>query len=172
MTLLAVSMAWGHIQFELIWLFLFIIISVLCKVTIGRGLNVTHQILSVSCPLMISRNHCMFKQREHGQWTVTDNEVQSSLRLFKQQEVSAVSISFKKQLNKDWGGVITLNIMSENYRFCTSELFCLDRLGIKHLWNILLKENNHWPAAVIQSQCWLFSQIFFYSSSVIADCIY
>ncbi|XP_053470466.1 E3 ubiquitin-protein ligase rnf8 isoform X1 [Ictalurus furcatus] len=44
------------------------------EVTIGRGLNVTHQILSVSCPLMISRNHCMFKQREHGQWTVTDNE--------------------------------------------------------------------------------------------------
>ncbi|KAF5898632.1 E3 ubiquitin-protein ligase RNF8 isoform X1 [Clarias magur] len=44
------------------------------EVTIGRGLNVTHQILSASCPLMISRNHCMFKQREHGQWTVTDNE--------------------------------------------------------------------------------------------------
>ncbi|KAI5090710.1 E3 ubiquitin-protein ligase rnf8 isoform 2 [Silurus meridionalis] len=44
------------------------------EVTIGRGLNVTHQILSVSCPLMISRNHCMFKQIEHGQWTVTDNE--------------------------------------------------------------------------------------------------
>ncbi|KAK2864192.1 hypothetical protein Q7C36_003346 [Tachysurus vachellii] len=44
------------------------------EVTVGRGLNVTHQILSVSCPLMISRNHCTFKQREHGQWTVTDNE--------------------------------------------------------------------------------------------------
>ncbi|XP_036438100.1 E3 ubiquitin-protein ligase rnf8 isoform X1 [Colossoma macropomum] len=44
------------------------------EVTIGRGLNVTHQILSVSCPLMISRNHCMLKQREDGQWTVTDNE--------------------------------------------------------------------------------------------------
>ncbi|KAI4877556.1 hypothetical protein NFI96_028583 [Prochilodus magdalenae] len=44
------------------------------EVTIGRGLNVTHQILSASCPLMISRNHCMLKQREDGQWTVTDNE--------------------------------------------------------------------------------------------------
>ncbi|XP_062857758.1 E3 ubiquitin-protein ligase rnf8 isoform X2 [Trichomycterus rosablanca] len=44
------------------------------EVSIGRGLNVTHQILSVSCPLMISRKHCSFKQREDGQWTVTDNE--------------------------------------------------------------------------------------------------
>ncbi|KAK1796198.1 hypothetical protein P4O66_009277 [Electrophorus voltai] len=44
------------------------------EVTIGRGLNVTHQILSASYPLMISRNHCMLKQREDGQWTVTDNE--------------------------------------------------------------------------------------------------
>ncbi|XP_072543522.1 E3 ubiquitin-protein ligase rnf8 isoform X2 [Salminus brasiliensis] len=44
------------------------------EVTIGRGLNVTYQILSVSCPLMISRNHCMLKQKEDGQWTVTDNE--------------------------------------------------------------------------------------------------
>ncbi|TSK58189.1 E3 ubiquitin-protein ligase rnf8 [Bagarius yarrelli] len=44
------------------------------EVTIGRGLNVTYQILSGSFPLMISRNHCMFKQKEGGQWTVTDNE--------------------------------------------------------------------------------------------------
>lgn len=56
-------------------------VSALCKVSIGRGLNVTHQILSVSCPLMISRNHCMFKQREQGQWTVTDNEVLYRIRL-------------------------------------------------------------------------------------------
>ncbi|XP_051511575.1 E3 ubiquitin-protein ligase rnf8-like [Myxocyprinus asiaticus] len=44
------------------------------EVSIGRGLNVTHQILSVSCPLMISRNHCVFKQNESGLWTVTDNK--------------------------------------------------------------------------------------------------
>ncbi|XP_051953968.1 E3 ubiquitin-protein ligase rnf8-like isoform X2 [Xyrauchen texanus] len=44
------------------------------EVSIGRGLNVTHQILSVSCPLMISRNHCVFKQNETGLWTVTDNK--------------------------------------------------------------------------------------------------
>ncbi|XP_066533832.1 E3 ubiquitin-protein ligase rnf8 isoform X2 [Hoplias malabaricus] len=44
------------------------------EVTIGRGLNVTHQILSVSCPLMISRNHCMLKQCDDGQWSVTDNQ--------------------------------------------------------------------------------------------------
>ncbi|XP_076873782.1 E3 ubiquitin-protein ligase rnf8 isoform X2 [Brachyhypopomus gauderio] len=44
------------------------------EVTIGRGLNVTHQILSARYPLMISRNHCVLKQTEDGQWTVTDNE--------------------------------------------------------------------------------------------------
>ncbi|KAJ7988020.1 hypothetical protein DPEC_G00319300 [Dallia pectoralis] len=42
------------------------------EVTIGRGLNVTYQLLSQNCPLMISRRHCSFKQREDGQWTVTD----------------------------------------------------------------------------------------------------
>ncbi|XP_041732646.2 E3 ubiquitin-protein ligase rnf8 isoform X2 [Coregonus clupeaformis] len=44
------------------------------EVTIGRGLNVTHQLVSPSCPLMISRLHCMFKQRDDGQWTVTDKK--------------------------------------------------------------------------------------------------
>uniref|UniRef100_A0A4W5P0N6 FHA domain-containing protein n=1 Tax=Hucho hucho TaxID=62062 RepID=A0A4W5P0N6_9TELE len=51
--------------------------SLLCfktQVTIGRGLNVTHQFVSPSCPLMISRLHCMFKQRDDGQWTVTDKK--------------------------------------------------------------------------------------------------
>ncbi|XP_010876690.1 E3 ubiquitin-protein ligase rnf8 isoform X2 [Esox lucius] len=42
------------------------------QVTLGRGLNVTHQLLSQSNPLMISRLHCMFKRGEDGQWTVTD----------------------------------------------------------------------------------------------------
>ncbi|XP_045067312.1 E3 ubiquitin-protein ligase rnf8-like isoform X2 [Coregonus clupeaformis] len=44
------------------------------EVTIGRGLNVTHQLVSPSCPLMISRLHCMLKQRDDGQWTVTDKK--------------------------------------------------------------------------------------------------
>ncbi|XP_034383995.1 E3 ubiquitin-protein ligase rnf8 isoform X1 [Cyclopterus lumpus] len=44
------------------------------EVTIGRGLEVTHQLLSPSCPLMISRLHCAVKQREDGQWTVTDKK--------------------------------------------------------------------------------------------------
>ncbi|XP_068433873.1 E3 ubiquitin-protein ligase rnf8 isoform X2 [Clinocottus analis] len=44
------------------------------EVTIGRGLDVTHQLLSPSCPLMISRLHCNVKQREDGQWTVTDKK--------------------------------------------------------------------------------------------------
>ncbi|XP_026097055.1 E3 ubiquitin-protein ligase rnf8-like isoform X1 [Carassius auratus] len=44
------------------------------EVSVGRGLNVTHQILSSSCPLMISRIHCVFKRNDDGQWTVTDNK--------------------------------------------------------------------------------------------------
>ncbi|KAA0708217.1 E3 ubiquitin-protein ligase rnf8 [Triplophysa tibetana] len=44
------------------------------EVSVGRGLNVSHQILSACCPLMISRNHCMFKQNDDRQWTVTDNK--------------------------------------------------------------------------------------------------
>lgn len=44
------------------------------EVTIGRGIDVTYQLLSPNCPLMISRLHCTFKQREDGQWTVTDRK--------------------------------------------------------------------------------------------------
>ncbi|XP_063757561.1 E3 ubiquitin-protein ligase rnf8 isoform X2 [Eleginops maclovinus] len=44
------------------------------EITIGRGLDVTYQLLSPSCPLMISRLHCTFRQREDGQWIVTDKE--------------------------------------------------------------------------------------------------
>lgn len=45
------------------------------QITIGRGVDVTYQLLSPSCPLMISRLHCTFKQREDGQWMVTDKRV-------------------------------------------------------------------------------------------------
>ncbi|XP_049914517.1 E3 ubiquitin-protein ligase rnf8 isoform X3 [Epinephelus moara] len=44
------------------------------EITVGRGVDVTHQLLSPTCPLMISRLHCIFKQREDGQWTVTDRK--------------------------------------------------------------------------------------------------
>ncbi|XP_024147545.1 E3 ubiquitin-protein ligase rnf8 isoform X2 [Oryzias melastigma] len=44
------------------------------EVTVGRGVNVTYQLLSASCPLMISRLHCTFKRKEDGQWTVTDKK--------------------------------------------------------------------------------------------------
>ncbi|XP_063078760.1 E3 ubiquitin-protein ligase rnf8 isoform X2 [Engraulis encrasicolus] len=43
------------------------------EVTVGRGMDVTHRLLSLSCPLMISRKHCIFNQTVSGQWTVTDN---------------------------------------------------------------------------------------------------
>ncbi|XP_070705402.1 E3 ubiquitin-protein ligase rnf8 isoform X2 [Pempheris klunzingeri] len=44
------------------------------EITIGRGVDVTYQLLSPTCPLMISRLHCTLKQREDGQWTVTDKK--------------------------------------------------------------------------------------------------
>ncbi|CAJ1077084.1 E3 ubiquitin-protein ligase rnf8 isoform X2 [Xyrichtys novacula] len=44
------------------------------EITIGRGMDVIYQLLSPTCPLMISRLHCTFKQREDGQWTVTDKK--------------------------------------------------------------------------------------------------
>ncbi|XP_067338785.1 E3 ubiquitin-protein ligase rnf8 isoform X2 [Channa argus] len=44
------------------------------EITIGRGMDVTYQLLSPTCPLMISRLHCTLKQREDGQWTVTDKK--------------------------------------------------------------------------------------------------
>ncbi|XP_018427618.1 PREDICTED: E3 ubiquitin-protein ligase RNF8 isoform X3 [Nanorana parkeri] len=43
------------------------------EVTIGRGIGVTYQLSSTSCPLMISRTHCIFRQNTEGQWTATDN---------------------------------------------------------------------------------------------------
>ncbi|XP_058519730.1 E3 ubiquitin-protein ligase RNF8 isoform X2 [Ochotona princeps] len=44
------------------------------EVTIGRGLGVTYQLVSKTCPLMISRNHCVLKQNSEGQWTIMDNK--------------------------------------------------------------------------------------------------
>ncbi|XP_056150600.1 E3 ubiquitin-protein ligase rnf8 isoform X2 [Lampris incognitus] len=44
------------------------------EVTVGRGNDVIYQLLSPSCPLMISRLHCVFKRSEGGQWTVTDRQ--------------------------------------------------------------------------------------------------
>ncbi|XP_061480864.1 E3 ubiquitin-protein ligase RNF8 isoform X2 [Rhineura floridana] len=44
------------------------------EVTIGRGAGATYQLMSKSCPLMVSRNHCVFQQNIDGQWTVTDNK--------------------------------------------------------------------------------------------------
>lgn len=45
------------------------------QITVGRGLDVTYQLLSPNCPLMISRLHCAFRQRDDGQWTVIDKKV-------------------------------------------------------------------------------------------------
>ncbi|KAK2496357.1 hypothetical protein MC885_006228 [Smutsia gigantea] len=44
------------------------------EVTVGRGFGVTYQLASKTCPLMISRNHCVLKQNAEGQWTIMDNK--------------------------------------------------------------------------------------------------
>ncbi|XP_041660546.1 E3 ubiquitin-protein ligase rnf8 isoform X2 [Cheilinus undulatus] len=44
------------------------------EISVGRGMDVTYQLLSSSCPLMISRLHCTFKQRDDGQWAVIDRK--------------------------------------------------------------------------------------------------
>lgn len=41
--------------------------------SVGRGVVVNYQLLSASCPLMISRLHCLFYSNS-GQWTVLDNK--------------------------------------------------------------------------------------------------
>ncbi|XP_057349701.1 E3 ubiquitin-protein ligase RNF8 isoform X2 [Manis pentadactyla] len=44
------------------------------EVTVGRGFGVTYHLASKTCPLMISRNHCVLKQNAEGQWTIMDNK--------------------------------------------------------------------------------------------------
>ncbi|NXO33763.1 RNF8 ligase, partial [Locustella ochotensis] len=53
-------------------------------VTIGRGLDITYQLVSKTCPLMISRKHCVFQQNAEGQWTVKDNKSLNGVWLNKQ----------------------------------------------------------------------------------------
>ncbi|XP_031449840.1 E3 ubiquitin-protein ligase RNF8 isoform X1 [Phasianus colchicus] len=54
------------------------------QVTVGRGLDLTYQLVSKTCPLMISRKHCVFQQNAEGQWTVKDNKSLNGVWLNKQ----------------------------------------------------------------------------------------
>ncbi|NXC45304.1 RNF8 ligase, partial [Penelope pileata] len=54
------------------------------QVTVGRGLGLTYQLVSKTCPLMISRKHCVFQQNAEGQWTVQDNKSLNGVWLNKQ----------------------------------------------------------------------------------------
>ncbi|NXF62768.1 RNF8 ligase, partial [Ciccaba nigrolineata] len=54
------------------------------QVTIGRGLDLTYQLVSKTCPLMISRKHCVFQQNAEGRWTVKDNKSLNGVWLNKQ----------------------------------------------------------------------------------------
>lgn len=68
----------------------------------------THQLLSPSCPLMISRLHCTVRQREDGQWTVTDEKVESHLPFFTEYHIklqlikSTLVILSPQSLNGVW----------------------------------------------------------------------
>ncbi|NXY50207.1 RNF8 ligase, partial [Ceuthmochares aereus] len=53
-------------------------------VTVGRGLDLTYQLVSKTCPLMISRKHCVFQQNAERQWTVKDNKSLNGVWLNKQ----------------------------------------------------------------------------------------
>ncbi|NWX88417.1 RNF8 ligase, partial [Nothoprocta pentlandii] len=53
-------------------------------VSVGRGLDLTYQLVSKTCPLMISRKHCVFQQNAEGQWTVKDNKSLNGVWLNKQ----------------------------------------------------------------------------------------
>ncbi|KFP02208.1 E3 ubiquitin-protein ligase RNF8, partial [Calypte anna] len=53
-------------------------------VTVGRGLDLTYQLVSKTSPLMISRKHCVFQQNAEGQWTVKDNKSLNGVWLNKQ----------------------------------------------------------------------------------------
>ncbi|XP_063958214.1 E3 ubiquitin-protein ligase RNF8-like isoform X2 [Lytechinus pictus] len=44
------------------------------KVTVGRGMDVSIQLLASQNNLFLSRKHCTFKQVEGGGWTVIDNK--------------------------------------------------------------------------------------------------
>ncbi|NXE88938.1 RNF8 ligase, partial [Menura novaehollandiae] len=71
-------------------------------VTIGRGLDNTYQLVSKTCPLMISRKHCVFQQNAEGQWTVKDNKSLNGVWLNKQRldpsEVYAIAEGDRIQL--------------------------------------------------------------------------
>ncbi|NWW29992.1 RNF8 ligase, partial [Panurus biarmicus] len=54
------------------------------QVTIGRGIDITYQLVSKTCPLMISRKHCVFQENAEGQWTVKDNKSLNGVWLNKQ----------------------------------------------------------------------------------------
>ncbi|XP_030304007.1 E3 ubiquitin-protein ligase RNF8 isoform X2 [Calypte anna] len=54
------------------------------QVTVGRGLDLTYQLVSKTSPLMISRKHCVFQQNAEGQWTVKDNKSLNGVWLNKQ----------------------------------------------------------------------------------------
>ncbi|XP_071995873.1 E3 ubiquitin-protein ligase RNF8 isoform X3 [Engystomops pustulosus] len=43
------------------------------EVTLGRGVDVTYQLQSPLCPLMVSRVHCILRQDAQRRWTITDN---------------------------------------------------------------------------------------------------
>ncbi|XP_043916902.1 E3 ubiquitin-protein ligase RNF8 isoform X2 [Protopterus annectens] len=78
------------------------------EVTVGRGLGVTYQLLSKTCPLMVSRNHCVFKQDADGLWVVTDNKSLNGVW------VNNVRIESQKPYQIVEGDLVQLGVPLEN----------------------------------------------------------
>lgn len=78
------------------------------EVTVGRGLGVTYQLLSKTCPLMVSRNHCVFKQDADGLWMVTDNKSLNGVW------VNSVRIESQKPYLLAEGDLVQLGVPLEN----------------------------------------------------------
>eukprot|EP00057_Strongylocentrotus_purpuratus_P032613 XP_788216.3 PREDICTED: E3 ubiquitin-protein ligase RNF8 isoform X1 [Strongylocentrotus purpuratus] len=51
------------------------------EITVGRGMDVSIQLLASQNNLFLSRKHCTFKQLEEGSWTVIDNRSLNGVRI-------------------------------------------------------------------------------------------
>ncbi|OXB65406.1 hypothetical protein ASZ78_005033 [Callipepla squamata] len=67
------------------------------QVTVGRGLDLTYQLVSKTCPLMISRKHCVFQQNAEGQWTVKDNKSWTGLEKLRKTLIDIKKLKVKVQ---------------------------------------------------------------------------
>ncbi|XP_028676244.1 E3 ubiquitin-protein ligase rnf8 [Erpetoichthys calabaricus] len=92
------------------------------EVSLGRGLDVTHRLVSLTCPFMISRNHCLLKQNEEGQWTVTDKKSLNGVWLNRKRIESDAAC----MLNE--GDIVQLGVPIDNMGAEFEYIFTRDKL--------------------------------------------